>query len=76
MLRLKRNILSVTKIHRVSVRNERICIADKWFYWDKENKLMHEKKDPENILKALFGVDFNSINFNYNYLEENLYSKN
>lgn len=75
MLELKKNILRVTKIHRVSVRNDRMLIGGKWLYWNKDKKLMHDNVEADEVLKSLFGENLISINYSYSYLNE-LISKN
>ena len=76
MLKLKRNILTVTKSHRVSVRNEKLKIGDNWFYWSKDNKLMFNKSDAKETLKTVFGSDFDKINFDYFFLLNSFNAKN
>ena len=76
MLQLKRNILTSTKTHRVSVRNDKIKIDNYWFYWSKNKTLMNNNKCAKDTLKSLLGNHFDKINFEYSFIVSLLNSKN
>lgn len=76
MLRLKKEVLSVSKFHRVVVRDDRIRIVDKWFKWSSNKQLMCGTSEAESILKMFYGEKALSINLNYDYLLNRTVSKN
>lgn len=76
MLQLKKELLVISKLHKVIVVNDRIKIKDKWMWWNKEKTLMCGKQQGYETLKELYTNDFDKININYNNLLKNLISKN
>lgn len=76
MLRLKKEIVKVSKIHRVIVRDDRLRIADKWFKWSQHKQLLCGQSEAEPIMKQLYGDQALGINLQYEYLVNENISKN
>lgn len=75
-LTLKKNLLSVSKQHKVVVREDRIKIKDSWFRWNADNKLVSGNADGEQELVKLYGDVIKSINLNYGTLINDFHPKN
>lgn len=76
MLELKKNILAFSKKHKVSVRNDKLRVADKWFSWSKDHKLVCGKDAAGDIFKTLYDDLLESIKFDYEFLVNKVNSKN
>lgn len=76
MLQLKKDIVAVSKSHRIAVISDRIRVKDKWFRWNKEKKLVCGQEEADCAIKDLYPDVYDKINFNYNTLFEKSMSKN
>ncbi|XP_037954069.1 uncharacterized protein LOC119684171 [Teleopsis dalmanni] len=65
MLILKQKILTVSKVHRVSVRNEKLRIGDYWLRWNNKNELVCNDQKGEMVLKILYKELATKIDINY-----------
>lgn len=75
MLRLKRDLLAVNRSQRVTVRDERMRIADKWFYWNQRKQLTSGNSNRVAVMKELYGnTDLNPITFDYFEILDKLYN--
>lgn len=66
MLQLKKDIMQTNTAHRVTIRDERMRIGDKWFSWNREKQFMTGKMDGAPILNHMYG---NNLNVSLNYFD-------
>lgn len=76
MLALKRNILTLNQTHKISVREDRLRIADKWFTWNWRKQLVCGSMNGVDAIKGLYGSNLNGISFDFNSILSNLNLKN
>lgn len=76
LLLLRKQLLSVSKTHKISVRNNKLRVGEKWFYWNKDLQLMYNQQNAGDVLKTLYNSGLEHINFKYNDLLEKINSKN
>lgn len=77
MLQLRKNILSISRRHRVNVLNDRMRIGAKWFTWNKQHELTCGPLKGEDILKNLYDGEINSVSCSfYDLLKEINQKKN
>lgn len=66
MLQLKKDIMEINTSQRVTVRDERMRIGDKWFSWNRGKQFMSGKMDGCQILNQLYG---NNLKISLNYFD-------
>lgn len=76
LLRLKKEILNISKFHRIVVRDDKMRIAEKWFKWNADKKIVCGQDDAGPIMKQIYGEKISSINLDYEYLLNKSNSKN
>lgn len=76
MLSLKKDVLKISKVHRIVVRDDRIRIGGKWFKWNLNKQLVCGNEKAEPILKQLYGEQILGINLEYQYLLKKISPKN
>lgn len=76
MMQLKRDILFINKSKRVSVRNDKMKIENKWFYWNKNKELTCEGKKAEDTLHLIYGDVMHCLDIVYNNILSKIISKN
>lgn len=76
MMQLKREILSKSQQHRITVRNDQLRINDKWISWGKQKKLVYGNQEGVAAIKGLYesGV-LDGINFDFKELLDKSNSK-
>ena len=65
VLILKKNILSISKEHKVMVRENRMKIKDHCFRWNVEIKFVSGKKNGRSELIKVYGDKINTLNLKY-----------
>lgn len=75
-LHLKAKILTVSKAHKVVVREDRIKVKDTWFAWNSDRKLLSGKADGKAELLKIYGDCITNINTDFEQLLEEMSSKN
>lgn len=75
-LEIKKSFRELKGKHHILVRNEKMKIGDKWFWWNKNKNLVCGTDDVTKVLENLFGQAFKSVNINYNEILTKLNSKN
>lgn len=65
MIQLKRELVKLRNTHKVSVRDYKLKIGDKWFMWDKHYNLKSGSEDGNKVLKKLYKNDITNIELNY-----------
>lgn len=75
-LLLKKKIWAVNKQYKISVREDKIKINEKWFKWNNANKLVSENEDGETALLKLYGEAIKSISLDFDNLLLEINSKN
>lgn len=65
---LRKQILSISRDHKIIIREDRLKINDRWFKWNKENKLMAGNSDGKTELLKLYGEKINSVNFEFDQI--------
>lgn len=73
---LRKQILAVSKQHKVVVREDKLKIKDRWFKWNSDHKLVSGNADGEKELVKLYGEDIKTICLNYYQLNDDSYPKN
>lgn len=73
---LKKKILSLSKQHKIVVREDKMKIKDQWFKWNSKNKLVSGNDDGEQEFEKLYGDVKKNICLNYDQFFEELYPKN
>lgn len=76
MIQLRKEILHVDKSKRVAVRDDKLVVDDKRFFWDKNNVLRCGQSTGEEVLKDLYGEKALSITLDYNEIFAKTNSKN
>lgn len=75
-LLLKKKILAVSTDHKVTVREDKLKIKDRWFKWSNANKLVAGKDNGEDVLAKLYGEKIKSINLDFDSFLLEINSKN
>lgn len=75
MIKLRRQLIDFSKKHQVKVRDDRIKVADKWFKWNSEKRLVCGPCNAVNVMGELYGEDFN-LNLKYDIIKNSLNLKN
>lgn len=65
MMLLRRNLLNKFKNHKVSVLNEKLRVADKWFKWDKNYNLVCGSLDGKKVQATMYNSGVENIELNY-----------
>lgn len=68
MLQLKKDILAEKPNQRISVRNDKLRIADKLIHWDREKQLVCGKEDGSMMINKLVDGPLRAVNFNYSHI--------
>lgn len=64
MLQLKKDVLQVDRSQRVTVRDDRMRIADHWFFWNQKWELQSGRANGLAIMDQIYGKRIN-VDFNY-----------
>jgi hypothetical protein len=64
MLQLKKDVLAVDNSKRITVRDERMRVADKWLFWDRKNEFTSGNSSGEAVMDQIYGKKIN-ISFKY-----------
>lgn len=75
LLQLKKDLSAVNNNHRISVRNDRMKLDDKWFFWSKENELVCGRDSALPVIRSIYGDSIRTFNFNYFDLLQKVNSK-
>lgn len=65
MLKLMKDLKSVSQTHKIGVRDDKLRINEKWFTWNRNNQLMCGSANGEEVIRGLFRENLNNINFEY-----------
>lgn len=65
MLQLKKDIFQSEKSQRLNVRDERLRIGDKWFYWNQNKELSCGRAAGVPQMEQIYGKSLETIDFNY-----------
>lgn len=76
MMQLKKDILFISKAQRVSVRNDKLKIENKWFKWNKNKELVCNFQKAEDVLMTLYGDLISCLDLKYDNILTKLNSKN
>lgn len=68
MLQLKREIGKTETTQKLTVRDERLRIGNKWFHWDHNQKLACGRENGVAEMEQIYGKRLDNIDFNYNSL--------
>lgn len=68
MLQLKKQLLSINRSHRISVRDEKIRIDEKFLIWNRSKELVCGQRKGVDVLYELYGESVNKLNLSYNNL--------
>lgn len=68
MLQLKRELLSINRNHRISVRDEKIRINENLLIWNKSKELVCGQRNGIDVLCEIYGEAVNKLNLSYNEL--------
>lgn len=64
MLQLKKSVLQADRSQRVTVRDDRLRIADQWFFWNQKWELQSGRANGLAIMDQIYGKRIN-VDFNY-----------
>ena len=76
MKELKNIILAKSKLHKVSVRNDKLRIENTWFHWNTYKVLCCVKSLDQQVILSLYGDSFNDVCFEYKELVNKINAKN
>lgn len=65
MLQLKKDIYQSEKTQRLTVRDERLRIGDKWFYWNRNKELSCGRAAGVPLMEQIYGKSLATFDFNY-----------
>lgn len=68
MLQLKKDIFQEEKSQRLTVRDERLRIGDKWFYWNQNKELTCGSLNGITTMEQIYGKSLTNIDFKYSNL--------
>lgn len=76
LLQVKKTLWNNNQSHRISIRNDRMRIGDKWFSWNKDKNLVCGSSNGMVELQNLYGNNLGNISFNYKSIVDNINQKN
>ena len=76
MMELKNIIPAKSKLHKVSVRNDKLRIENQWFHWNANKVLCCGKSLGQQVILSLYGDSFNDVCFEYKGLVNKINAKN
>lgn len=76
MLQLKKDILQADRSQRVMVRDERMKIAEKWFYWNYDKQFTSGQTNGIPVVEQIYGNVRLNVSFNYLDILSKLYNVN
>lgn len=66
MLQVKKDVLQADRSQRVTVRDEKMRIAGRWFYWNQRKEFTSGNANGISVLDQIYGKN---LNVNLNYLD-------
>ncbi|XP_065355374.1 uncharacterized protein LOC135949851 [Calliphora vicina] len=76
MLQLKQCLLKADKNKKVTVKDDKLVVDEKRFFWNKNKILMSGQNTGEEVLRQLYGEKVRDLNFNYKAFFETINPKN
>lgn len=76
MLQLKKDILTLDKSKRILVKNDKLVIDGKLFFWNRNKELMCQKSTGLETLVNIYGNSLKDICVDFKYLLDKIQSKN
>lgn len=65
MLKIKKELNGMDSSKKIVVRDDRMKVENRWFYWSGEKKLMCGSEDGKVVLSNLFGNNVNILDLSY-----------
>ncbi|KAI8129277.1 hypothetical protein CVS40_1345 [Lucilia cuprina] len=76
MLQLKQNLLKADENIKVNVKDDKLVVDDKRFFWNYNKILMSGQRSGEEVIRQIYGEKVRQLNFNYEEILGTLNSKN